>query len=404
MGGKSKTLSGVDMGVYVENENRVKRSRAKKGASVKTALSKSAFVYKAKNGGKNYQRTANDRRFAKGASKEVMVKITGSAKTKQGIKNSIDYIGREGDVPLMDEKGNQYHANDIDKVKERIIDSDDKTRVTNGKGKNNPDVTKNLVFSPPVTAKVKPEEALKAVREVLNKKYPESRFVLAYHDDKKDHPHVHAIMRVRGDTEKAINIRKQDLRELRTGFCNELQGMGYDVKATHKQQIGLKQKLEADHNSAPKRQKGIYEVVDFGRDNYLFKSENKRQNYITVKTLNKGTETTYWGKEFGELCQREKIEKGHLVRLNKTGSVSVKVPEVNKDGERIGWKETKRNQWELENIGLRGVERSPHSKTTIEMNSPENLIKLQQKQAQFKQNASEMLRKEKSITRGISIG
>ncbi|MEF2964158.1 spore coat protein CotH, partial [Pseudomonas aeruginosa] len=84
------------------------------------------------------QRTANDRRFAKGASKEVMVKITGSAKTKQGIKNSIDYIGREGDVSLMDEKGNQYHANDIDKVKERIIDSDDKTRVTNGKGKNNP--------------------------------------------------------------------------------------------------------------------------------------------------------------------------------------------------------------------------------------------------------------------------
>ncbi len=112
-------------------------------------------------------------------------------------------------------------------------------------------------------------------------------------------------MRVRGDTEKAINIRKQDLRELRTGFCNELQGMGYDVKATHKQQIGLK-KLEADHNSAPKRQKGIYEVVDFGRDNYLFKSENRQQNYITVKTLNKGTETTYWGKEFGSFASVKK--------------------------------------------------------------------------------------------------
>lgn len=82
--------------------------------------------------------------------------------------------------------------------------------------------------------------------------------------------------------------------------------------------------------------------------------------------------------------------------------MSVKVPEVNKDGKRISWKETKRNQWVLENIGLRGVERSPHSETTIAMNSPENLMRLQQKQAQFKQNASEMLRKEKSITRGIS--
>lgn len=392
------------MGVYVKKEDRVKRSRAKKGTSLKSALSKSAFVYKAKNGGKTYQRTANDRMFAKGASKEVMVKITGAAKTKQGIKNAIDYIGREGDIPLMDEQGQQFKSDDLTILKNNMIDISDSTKKENLTGKANPDLTKNLVFSPPVTAKVKPEEMLNAVKETLNKKYPDSRFVLAYHDDKKHHPHVHAVMRLRGDTNKAIRIRKEDLRELRTGFCKELQSMGYDVKATHKQQIGLKQKLEADHNSAPKRQKGVYEVVDFGYAKYQNKPENSYQHFVRVKTLNKGTESTFWGKELGELCQREKVAKGDLIRLKKSGSVEVKVPEVDNEGNRTGWKEVKRNQWTLENLGVSGIDRSQSLKSNVDLTTPEQLAQKRIQQARFRQNASDMLRKEKSISIGVSIG
>ncbi|HAF2404736.1 TPA: relaxase/mobilization nuclease domain-containing protein [Salmonella enterica] len=392
------------MGVYVKKEDRVKRSRAKKGTSLKSALSKSAFVYKAKNGGKTYQRTANDRMFAKGASKEVMVKITGAAKTKQGIKNAIDYIGREGDIPLMDEQGQQFKSDDLAILKNNMIDISDSTKKENLTGKANPDLTKNLVFSPPVTAKVKPEEMLNAVKETLNKKYPDSRFVLAYHDDKKHHPHVHAVMRLRGDTNKAIRIRKEDLRELRTGFCKELQSMGYDVKATHKQQIGLKQKLEADHNSAPKRQKGVYEVVDFGYAKYQNKPENSYQHFVRVKTLNKGTESTFWGKELGELCEREKVAKGDLIRLKKSGSVEVKVPKVDNEGNRTGWKEVKRNQWTLENLGVSGIDRTQPLKSNVDLTTPEQLAQKRIQQARFRQNASDMLRKEKSISIGVSIG
>ncbi|EHH3086476.1 relaxase/mobilization nuclease domain-containing protein [Salmonella enterica] len=389
------------MGVYVKKEDRVKRKKTRQG---KSALSKSAFVYKIKNGGKAYQRTANDRMFAKGASKEVMVKITGAAKTKQGIKNAIDYIGRDGDIPLMDEQGQQFKSDDLTVLKNNMIDISDSTRKDNSTGKANPDLTKNLVFSPPVTAKVKPEEALKAVRDTLNKKYPDSRFVLAYHDDKKHHPHVHAVMRLRGDTDKAIRIRKEDLRELRTGFCTELQSMGYDVKATHKQQIGLKQKLEADHNSASKRQKGVYEVVDFGYAKYQNKPENSYQHFVRVKTLNKGTESTFWGKELGELCEREKVAKGDLIRLKKSGSVEVKVPKVDNEGNRTGWKEVKRNQWTLENLGVSGIDRTQPLKSNVDLTTPEQLAQKRIQQARFRQNASDMLRKEKSISIGVSIG
>ncbi len=42
---------------------------------------------------------------------------------------------------------------------------------------------------------------------------------------------------------------------------------GYDVKATHKQH-GLNQSIKDAHKTAPKRQKGVYEVVDVGYDHY----------------------------------------------------------------------------------------------------------------------------------------
>ncbi|MCV5540478.1 relaxase/mobilization nuclease domain-containing protein, partial [Escherichia coli] len=78
-------------------------------------------------------------------------------------------------------------------------------------------------------AKVKPEDLLESVRKTMNKKYPNHRFVLGYHNDKKEHPHVHVVFRIRDNDGKRADIRKKDLREIRTGFCEELKMKGYDV-------------------------------------------------------------------------------------------------------------------------------------------------------------------------------
>ncbi|MDQ9367464.1 hypothetical protein RF150_25825, partial [Escherichia coli] len=64
------------MGVYVDKEFRVKRKSSEAGR-------KSAFAHKVKNGGKNYQRNVQERINRKGASKEVVVKISGGAITRQ---------------------------------------------------------------------------------------------------------------------------------------------------------------------------------------------------------------------------------------------------------------------------------------------------------------------------------
>nr|AUV50519.1 IncQ plasmid conjugative transfer DNA nicking endonuclease TraR (pTi VirD2-like protein) [Escherichia coli] len=245
---------------------------------------------------KNYQRNVQERINRKGASKEVVVKISGGAITRQGVRNSIDYMSRESELPVMSESGQVWKGDEIQEAKEHMIDrANDPQNVFDDKGKENKKVTQNIVFSPPVSAKVKPEDLLESVRKTMHKKYPNHRFVLGYHNDKKEHPHVHVVFRIRDNDGKRADIRKKDLREIRTGFCEELKMKGYDVKATHKQQHGLNQSIKDAHKTAPKRQKGVYEVVDVGYDHYQNDKTKPKQHFIKLKTLNKGVEKTYWG-------------------------------------------------------------------------------------------------------------
>lgn len=385
------------MGIYVDKEYRVKRKSSEAGR-------KSAFAHKVKGGGKNYQRNVQERINRKGASKEVVVKISGGSITRQGIRNSIDYMSRESELPVMSESGQVWKGDEIQEAKEHMVDrANDPQNVMNYQGKENKKVTQNIIFSPPVSAKVKPEDLLESVRKTMHNKYPGHRFVLGYHSDKKEHPHVHVVFRIRDNDGKRTDIKKRDLREIRTGFCEELKLKGYDVKATHKQQHGLIQSIKEAHSTAPKRQKGVYEVVDAGYDHYQGDKANKKQHFITVKTLHKGVERTYWGADFGELCQRENVKKGDLVRLKKLGQKEVKIPALNKNGEQQGWKVTHRNAWELENIGVKGVERRIATTTNNEVNTPEIVNKQKQKMQQFSQIKQAMLAKEQKVKIGLHL-
>ncbi|WLS81235.1 MobP1 family relaxase (plasmid) [Erwinia pyri] len=372
------------MGVSVDKDYRVKRKTSESGR-------KSSFAHKVKNGGKNYERNVQERINRKGASKEVVVKISGGAVTRQGIKNSIDYMSRESELPVMNENGQLWKGDEIGEAKEHMVDrANDPQNLMNEQGKENKKITQNIVFSPPVSAKVKPEDLLDSVRKTMHKKYPNHRFVLSYHNDKKDHPHVHIVFRIRDNDGKRSDIKKKDLREIRTGFCDELRMKGYDVKATHRQQHGLNQAIKDAHANAPKRQKGVFEVVDVGFDHYQNDKTKPKQHFIKLKTLNKGIEKTYWGADFGELSQRENVKNGDLVKLKKVGQKEVKIPAIDKDGIQKGWKNVHRNEWQLENIGVKGVDRTPSIVKEKQLNSPDQILKQQKKMRQFTQSKQAM--------------
>lgn len=385
------------MGVSVDKDFRVKRKSSEAG-------SKSAFAHKVKNGGKNYQRNVQERVNRKGASKEVVVKISGGAITRQGIRNSIDYMSRESELPVMNESGQVWNGDEIKEAKEHMIDrANDPQHVMNDKGKENKKVSQNIVFSPPVSAKVKLEDLLDSVRKTMHQKYPNNRFVLSYHNDKKDHPHVHVVFRIRDEDGKRTDIKKKDLREIRSGFCQELCLKGYDVKATHRQQVGLNQSVKDAHSTAPKRQKGVYEVVDVGYDHYQHDKSKPKQHFLKLKTLNKGIEKTYWGADFGDLTQRESVKKGDLVKLKKLGQKEVKIPALDKNGVQHGWKTAHRNEWNLENLGVKGVNRTPSASKEVVLGSATQIQKQQNQMNQFTQLKQAMLQNQQKTKIGIKF-
>lgn len=66
------------------NNDKDYRIRKAKGQNEKSA--KLPLAHKLRNGGKDYVKKVQSRINTRGASREVMVKITGSSKTKRGLK------------------------------------------------------------------------------------------------------------------------------------------------------------------------------------------------------------------------------------------------------------------------------------------------------------------------------
>lgn len=381
------------MGVSIKKENRIRKVAEQRRANVR----KLPGAHMIKNGGKNYTREMKDRKFKNGSSREVMVKITGSGRTPRGVKNEINYIAREGEVKIFDSEGNEYALKDKADRKDAYDFLTEFEDSLTHKDETAPKLVHNMMFSAPSIAGVSEEDAMKVVAEVLKEKYPHNRFMMAYHKDTHNH-HIHALLRIPDDKGKRIDIRKEDLRGLRETFAAKLQAKGYNVTCTHKYQMGLKDKLGKD----PSRLRGMYEVVDFGRAPYRDNPKAKDNNFITLRTLKNNTPVKFWGTNLADEIAREQVSKGSIIKIQKEGATTVKVPKIDKQGNQIGWTETHRNNWRIENFGKTGIKKTPFEKE-IKLDSPEQLFKQKRSLTLFKQTQAAMLKLQEQLKKGIKI-
>lgn len=384
------------MGVQVEKEWRVKRARSDKA-------SKTAFAFKVNQHKKSTGKSSGSIRQL--PSKEMMVKITGSASTASGIKNAIDYMSHDGELSLYDDEGNEWNGKEgVSELKENMISSGHiaPTAKADEDADKLKKQTHNMVFSPPPSEKVSREELLESVRETLKEKYPDNAFVMAYHDN-TEKPHVHVVLKISNKSGQRVDIKKQDLRQLRTNVSLKLQGFGYNVKATHKRDFALKDTLEQE----PERTRNLYEVVEFGSANYLFDKNNKRSNYITYKTLNGQKEVTVWGKTLLEEVEREQVKVGHIIKLKKEGAVAVEVPSYDKNGEVQGYKTVKRNEWKIENTSVEVLDRTlvkiEKSDKKINLHTPERQKKQMKEKLHFTEIKKEVLQPKIKLGFGFKL-
>jgi hypothetical protein len=381
------------MATQNDKEWRVRKARSDQA-------SKSAFAFKINKANKSSGK--NSQSIRQLPSKEIMVKITGSATTAKGIKNTLDYISHDGEISLYDENGDEWKGEEgINELKESIVQSgikapDAKNADEAAKLKKQ---THNIVFSPPPSEKISREELIKTVRETLTEKYPNNAFVLAYHDN-TDKPHVHAVLKISDKDGVRHDLKKEDLRQLRTNMSLKLQGLGYNVKATHKRDFTLKNALKQE----PENTRNLYEVVEFGSTNYQFDKKNKHSQYITYKTVSGQKEVTIWGKNLISEIEREQVKVGSIIKLKKEGSIDVKVPYYDNQGEIKGYKDVKRNDWKIENTSFTGEQRSiAKTEKSINLHSPERQKKQMKQKLQFIQTKDENLKPKISLGFGFKL-
>jgi hypothetical protein len=168
---------------------------------------------------------------------EVVVKVSGGARTLRGVQEHLDYIGREGkglvetdDGRLLQEKGFQK-----DLVEDWDLDLQVHRRYTQravAAGRRPPKLVHNLVFSMP--RDTPSDKLLAAARRFALEKFAlQHRYVMAVHTD-QGHPHVHMVVKAVSEQGIRLNIRKATLREWRRDFAQYLRDVGIEANATER--------------------------------------------------------------------------------------------------------------------------------------------------------------------------
>ncbi len=131
---------------------------------------------------------------------EVMIKVSGGARSLRGVQAHLDYIGREGEGVVETDDGAQLQEKGFEKalVKDWDLDLDEHRRHTQravAAGRKPPKLVHNLVFSMP--KHTPPDKVHAAVRKFTTEKFAlQHRYAMALHTD-QGHPHVHVVVKAR---------------------------------------------------------------------------------------------------------------------------------------------------------------------------------------------------------------
>ncbi|MES2664154.1 MAG: relaxase/mobilization nuclease domain-containing protein [Pseudomonadota bacterium] len=167
---------------------------------------------------------------------EVMVKISGHAKGSDHVRAHLEYISRQGDISLENERGEIIQSSiELEKLHADWMHDQ-------GKRHFNTRDTTNIVLSMP---KCTDEKAVKnASRAFAKKQFSlNHQYVFALHTD-VDHPHVHLTVKALGFDGKRLHVKKGEPQQWRELFAEQLRQQGLIAEATPRFVRGIVRKKE----------------------------------------------------------------------------------------------------------------------------------------------------------------
>jgi hypothetical protein len=231
---------------------------------------------------------------------EVIIKVSGGARTVRGVAAHLDYIGREGKGAIETDEGSLVHQRDFVRtlLKDWDLELDERRRHTQraiAAGRKPPKLVHNLVFSMPTGTP--PDKLYKAVWKFATEKFAlQHQYAMALHTD-QGHPHVHVVVKAMSEEGRRLNIYKATLREWRQDFARYLRELGVEANATERAVRGAHRQTRKD---------GIHRAAMRGASTFM-----RERVQSVVHELRDGGLQSEAGK--GRLAHtRQEVERGWL--------------------------------------------------------------------------------------------
>jgi hypothetical protein len=168
---------------------------------------------------------------------EVVVKVSGGAKTLRGALGHVRYIDRQGQLEIETDEGEHLRGEDAEHQLVAdwdldVADAEARSPYRGSSGRKPSKILHNVVLSMP--AGTSPQKLLAASRDFAREEFAlRHRYAMVLHTD-QDHPHVHLVIKAMSEEGRRLNIRKATLREWRREFARQLRAHGVAANATER--------------------------------------------------------------------------------------------------------------------------------------------------------------------------
>ncbi len=183
---------------------------------------------------------------------QAVVKVVSYGHGMKGVRQSIDYISRKGELALETESGDIVlgRAEQKELVKNWSRDFDSRKRSRD---------SVHLAFSMPRGSD--PEKLRAAVRKVITDHFDGHEAVFAIHQD-RPHPHAHVVMKTRNrNTGKKLRLGITEIFQTREAFAKAACEQGIELAASSRAARGVGRK-GVSQAVCQLRRKGITPKVD----------------------------------------------------------------------------------------------------------------------------------------------
>jgi hypothetical protein len=200
---------------------------------------------------------------------EVMVKVSGGAKTTRGAEAHFQYISRQGELEVETDDGERLQGKDVAAmlVEDWDLEIDaglNRWRAMERGGRRQTKLVHNIILSMP--SGTPPNRLLAASRDFAREEFAlKHRYAMVLHTDQA-HPHVHLVVGAYNIEGTRLNIRKADLRRWREHFARHLRQHGIAANATPAQIRGRLSNFQKD---------GIFRAAQRGESRVEWEQERR---------------------------------------------------------------------------------------------------------------------------------